>query len=327
MPSAVAMICFYELPFHENEVFVKEGLMTFRSLCIEHPADVHVKSGQLIVTQNDVEVSIPISDLYLIVFQGPDIRISTMAQTILAESEVMLLYIGKNYHPAAMTIPFVSNARQARVARMQVDVSPLGQDMLWQEIVRRKIENQARVLSLCDLPGSETLASYVQDIAPGDPLCREGSAAERYFSQINPGVGRRASSPLNSALNYGYAIVRATVARELVIAGFIPAFGVHHHSQLNAFNLADDMMEPFRPTVDLVALSCAPDSERLSADQRRALRKTLEANVLIGKDTVTVAEAAKREALSLRHAIEQGDASLLELPQTISLSFKSLMRE
>lgn len=301
--------------------------MAFRSLSIEHPAEVHVKSGQLLVSQEGGEVSIPVSDLYLIVFQGPDIRISTMAQTMLAESEVMLLYIGKNYHPAAMTIPLVSNARQARVARMQVGVSRQGQDVLWQAIVRRKIENQAQVLSLCNLPDSDVLDSYAKDIAPGDPLCREGSAAERYFAHINPGVGRRVADPLNSALNYGYAIVRAAVARELVVAGFIPAFGVHHHSQLNAFNLADDMMEPFRPTVDLVALSCAFDSERLSTDQRHALRQTLEANVRLGADVMTVAEAARREALSLRRAIERGDVSLLELPRTIPLSFKSLMRE
>ncbi len=149
--------------------------MAFRSLSIEHPAEVHVKSGQLLVSQEGGEVSIPVSGLYLIVFQGPDIRISTMAQTMLAESEVMLLYIGKNYHPAAMTIPLVSNARQARVARMQVGVSRQGQDVLWQAIVKRKIENQAQVLSLCNLPDSDVLDSYAKDIAPGCAAAADGA--------------------------------------------------------------------------------------------------------------------------------------------------------
>ena len=231
--------------------------MAYRIVSIENPAEAHVRDGQLVVIQNRGTVSIPVRDILVLVVCGPNIRMSTMAQTMLAASKVAMLFLGRNHHPAAMMLPTVGYSRQARVIQAQAAMSPCLCAELWQRIIVRKIENQARALAILGLEGAEELWACSQKVLPADADNREGFAAKRYFQYLQPGLNRREEDPLNSALNYGYAIVRALMAREVVCAGLAPALGLHHCSQLNAFNLVDDLMEPLRPSIDLLAASVA----------------------------------------------------------------------
>ena len=247
--------------------------MQYRTVSIENPAEVHVHDGQLVVIQDKGTASIPLRDISIIVVCGPGIRISTMAQTMIATSKIVMLFLGRNHHPAAMLLPEIGYARQARVMQTQASASPWLQSELWRRIIVKKIENQVRALAILGLEGAESLWDFSRDVLPGDVSNREGYAAQQYFQYLQPGLNRRVDDPLNSALNYGYAIVRAVMAREVVCAGLVPALGLHHRSQLNPFNLVDDLMEPFRPSVDLLAIGVAGESCRLSTRQRAALRK------------------------------------------------------
>lgn len=288
--------------------------MPFRMVEISHPAEVHVKQGQLVIEQEAGTASIPLDDLELVVADGPGIRLSTMAQTMLAQRNIMVVLMGRNHLPAALTIPMVANARLARVSANQVALTDGQRDRLWQAIVRRKIENQARVLAKLGREGAEDVLSYSESLLPGDPDCCEGQAAREYFDYLQPGLNRRKPSPLNSALNYGYAIVRSMVARSLVTTGFIPALGIHHRSQLNAFNLADDVIEPFRPCVDLVAIELAPATEALDSRQRKILRQVLENAVLVNTQEMQVQTAIDVCADSLKRAIAEDDCRKVALP-------------
>ena len=145
-----------------------------------------------------------------------------------------------------------------------------------------------------------------------------------------PKTDRRSTNddPLNSALNYGYAIVRAMVARAAVTTGFIPAFGIHHRSQLNAFNLADDLVEPFRPVVDLVAVGVFGSSVTLSASQRADLRRVLHAAVAIDNfSDASVIDAIDVLVDSLKVALERSDESILRLPVVKAISYIDAVRE
>lgn len=292
--------------------------MAYRIVSIENPAEVHVRNSQLVVEQDSGTVYIPVRDIMVLVVCGPNIRMSTYAQTILASNKVAILFLGRNHHPAAILLPTIGYARQSKVLHAQVSLDLQTQALLWQRIVIRKIENQARALDLLGLKGSDVLLSCAKTVEPGDSTNREGDAAKRYFQFLQPGLNRRVDDPLNSVLNYGYAIVRAVVAREVTCAGFVTGLGLHHHSQLNPFNLVDDLMEPLRPCIDIYAVGIASKSIRLSRKQRAKLRRATNLAVRIEETTLPIISAARRQALSLRDAILKKDCNLLQLPVILS---------
>ena len=301
--------------------------MPYRIVSIENPAEVHVRDGQLVVIQDKGTASIPVRDILVLVVCGPSIRMSTMAQTMLATSKVAMLFLGRNHHPAAMMLPTVGYSRQVRVTQAQAAMSPDLRSELWRRIIVRKIENQARALAILGLEGAEELWACSQEVLLADADNREGFAAKQYFRYLQPGLNRREEDPLNSALNYGYAIVRALMAREVVCAGLTPALGLHHCSQLNAFNLVDDLMEPLRPSIDLLAAGIAGKSCRLSRKQRAALRDANRLAVSMRNETKTLSEATRVIARSFRRAVMQDDAYLLVLPGTKPTELLDLVEE
>ena len=300
--------------------------MAFRIVSIESPSELHVSNGQLLVEQESRSVTIPVNDTIMLIVGGPNIRMTTMAQTLLADSNVVVLHLGKNRHPAALTVPMVANARQTKVAYEQVGAISDLSDLIWQRIVTQKIENQARALAILGLGGAEEVWEFSRSVLPGDVGMCDGAAARAYFSFLHPGLNRRTDDPLNSCLNYGYAIVRAANARALVTTGFIPCFGLHHHSQLNAFNLADDMIEPHRPCVDIMACEVLGPSNRLSKEQRSRLRETVHMAVMVEGRKISILEAVDAAADSLHEAIRHNDPGLLKLPVVISPELVHLVR-
>ena len=225
-----------------------------------------------------------------------------------------------------MVIPMVANARMARVAAAQAALPQNVADELWAVIIRAKIQNQARALELLGTNGAEDLRSFANQVAPGDKDNVEGQAARPYFQCLHPGLNRRCDDPFNSVLNYGYTIVRGALARALVTTGFVPALGIHH-SQLNAFNLTDDLIEPFRPCVDLIAPSIVTASARLSTQQRHALRDVLFMQVRMGKRKVTVSQAVEEVADSLARATRDKGPRLLRLPTAIATEYDFDIRD
>lgn len=228
--------------------------MAFRTIEISNPAEIHIRKGQLQIEQESGLVTIPLEDISQIFCIGSDIRISTMALSKLAISKVTLTTLDEKYLPTAMVIPFEGNARQSQLMHLQVSCGEECKRRIWENIVCKKISNQARALSILGLEGAEKVMSYALNISENNVDCNEALAAKAYFEYYHSGLNRRVDDPINSRLNYGYAVVRSAIVRSLVATGFHPTFGIHHNNQLNAFNLADDLIEPWRAMVDLVAI-------------------------------------------------------------------------
>lgn len=226
--------------------------MGFRTLEISCAAEIHIIEGQLEVSTEEGVVLIPLEDLTQIMVHGANIRLSTMDLSILSQNKIAVMTLDEKYLPTAVVLPFEGHARQSKLMHAQVNLTEERYLELWLQIIRQKIRNQSRVLSIMGRDGAERIAEYLQIINLQNVDYCESLAAKEYFEFYHEGLNRRTEDPINSRLNYGYAVVRSAIARKLVATGFHPTFGIHHDNQLNAFNLADDLIEPYRAMVDLM---------------------------------------------------------------------------
>jgi len=209
-----------------------------------------------------VEKTIPIEDIGAVILEDPQITITHALMAALLANNVALVTCDARYHPTGMLLNLSGNSTQAESFRQQAEASQPLKKQLWQQVVQQKIGNQAHVLQRHNV-AAETLLMAAKEVKSGDTDNREGVAAAYYWPRLfmrYPGFQRgRESGYPNNLLNYGYAIVRATMARSLVGSGLLPTLGIFHHNRYNQYCLADDMMEPYRPFVDLLVADMVED--------------------------------------------------------------------
>ena len=293
--------------------------MAFRIIEISHDAELHIKNGQLEITQGEGISLIPIEDIEQIMTIGPNIRLSTMDLSILSENKVSLTTLDQKYLPTAIVLPFEGNSRQSRLIHKQVEFSKEKYLELWAQIIERKVSNQAIALSILGFDGAETVAAFAGNINKENVDSQESCAAKYYFSCYHNGLNRRTDDPINSRLNYGYAVIRSSIARSAVAAGFHPAFGIHHNNQLNPFNLADDLIEPFRPMVDLVAHENIGSNERLTKSERYSLAGVLYNACIVNGTKINILTAITEMCESLKRIIYDNSDEQLKLPAILPI--------
>lgn len=294
----------------------------FRILEITQPSEIHVTANQLTVEQiiepkKKRKVSVPLEDLELIICTGANIRLSTMALSVLSENKIGVVIIGKDYMPSSIVLPYDANVRNASIAKSQLNMNEELKSILWKKIVQKKIENQAKCLTLLGLDGTKELIEMIDTVKPNDPDNVEGIVAKFYFQQFHPGLVRRNDDPINSVLNYGYAIVRNTIIRDVVCAGFYPAIGIHHEGPFNGFNLADDLIEPWRAMVDLVAHDIVSSQTNLTREQRKELTLVLHNACMIDGEKNTISNGINIMIQSFKTAIEENNPDLIKLPDIL----------
>ena len=200
------------------------------------------------------EVTKPIEDLGVVVLDNKQITITSGVIEALLENNCALITCDSKSMPVGLMLPLYGNTTQNERFRKQLDASLPLRKQLWQQTVQAKIRNQAAVLSACTNGETKCMIAWAGDVRSGDPDNLEARAAAYYwknlFAEVPGFVRDREGIPPNNLLNYGYAILRAVVARSLVISGLLPTLGIHHHNRYNAYCLADDIMEPYRPYVD-----------------------------------------------------------------------------
>lgn len=210
--------------------------------------------GSLKVSEDGVELGrVPLSDIQCVLVHGHGAMLSLSLGTALAEAGIPLVLCGRNHAPVALSLPVSGNFEQAARLTAQASLSLPRRKQLWRRLVMAKIASQARALEISGRPGHAGLAKFARSVRSGDPDNVEARAARFYWRRLMGGGFRRDpdGDGLNAHLNYGYAVVRAAMARGVVGTGLAPGLGLHHRSRLNAFQLVDDLMEPFRPLVDL----------------------------------------------------------------------------
>lgn len=236
--------------------------MIKRTLCFTNPAYLSLKNEQLVVKmpqtdgdkQSEKITTIPIEDIGVVVIDNRQITITSgLMDALLANNCALITCDGKSL-PVGLMLPLSGNTTQSERFRYQIDATLPLKKQLWQQTVQAKIVNQSTVLSKCTDAEVGCMHAWSKDVKSGDSDNLEGRAAAYYwkklFGNINDFNRDREGVPPNNLLNYGYAILRAVVARALVSSGMLPTLGIHHHNRYNAYCLADDIMEPYRPFVD-----------------------------------------------------------------------------
>lgn len=289
--------------------------MAFRTVVISNEAELHVQSGQLIAIQGQIS-RIPVEDIAVLVIENPRVTISSAALSLLTEQGVAVAVCDRTHMPTGLLLPHCQYCRQLTVTRQQLSQSLPQRKRLWQRLVRVKIDNQAACLEALGLEGAARLRQYSAAVQSGDTTGMEAAAARLYFKRVIPHATRRSPEGPGGALDYGYAIARAAIARALVGHGFYPALGIHHDSQLNAFNLADDVLEPYRPFVDYLTVSGAVDVD--TQDGRRTLISVLQAPCSIENKIHSVLSAIETTVASLTRALANKEPSDLVLPRLIA---------
>ncbi len=284
--------------------------MAFRSVAIANDAELHVRSGQLVVIQEQT-AWIPTEDIAVLVLENPRITVSSAALSLLSGAGVAVLVCDDKHMPNGILLPHCQHSRMLSVTRQQFAASLPLKKRIWQQLVVAKIENQARCLDSLGLDGANKLREYARQTVSGDTGGMEAAAARYYFARLLPGR-RHSGQGHDGALDYGYAVLRAAVARSLVAHGFFPAVGIHHDSQLNAFNLADDFIEPFRPVADVLAVANDVDIDTQAG--RRTMLGVLNTQTVIAGSVHSVLTAIDALTMSLRRALEAADFRLIKVP-------------
>lgn len=286
---------------------------------ISRPAKLRREHFSLAIEQEQTAF-VPFEDIAVIVLNHREINLSHPVLSACAEYGISLFSTGDNHQPSGVFLPFLPHSRTNRVMRLQLDVARPLAKQAWANIVRRKIENQAACLRLARREGADRLDSYARRVRSGDVENLEGQAAAFYFVRLfGPGFQRAAERWANAALDYGYAVLRGAIARGLVAHGLHPTLGLFHDSEQNAFNLADDLIEPFRPLVDLHVFKHPPATEGdlLPAD-KATLVALLNVDVGMPQGVMSVLSAVEYAVESLVRLFEEDD-SALELPVLIGL--------
>ena len=250
--------------------------MLKRTLVFTNLFRLSLKNDQLVITtpeMPDEKRTIPIEDVGMVIIENQQISITIPLLNELVDAGVAVVLCDKKGLPHAMLQNMDGNNLQGEFLRNQIEVGEVLRKQLWKQIVEAKIKNQSALLEKLHGKGA-LLKPFYANVKSGDSDNREGIAARLYWTTIygNDFARDRTAEGINALLNYGYTILRAATARALVSAGLTPSLGIFHHNRSNAFPLADDMMEPYRPFVDEVVYHlCEEGNLELTKDVKMEL--------------------------------------------------------
>jgi len=285
------------------------------------PAHLCVRLGQLVIRRGDETLGrVPIEDVGILVVDHPSVTYTHATLAQLADHGAVVVVCGANHLPAAVVQPMADHTQIVWRLEEQLAVGTVAKKQLWRQIVQAKIRAQAANLQ-ASCPGRAKLLAMARNVRSGDASNREAQAAKVYWKHWLPGEPFRRDPDgdgLNVLLNYGYAIVRAAVARALVAGGLLPALGLHHSNRGNAFCLADDLIEPLRPLVDAQVRSLH-DANHAALDQpaKAGLLELLAEPVQFGNRRGPLMVNLHRTVASLARCL-RGESQTLEFPKRCS---------
>lgn len=292
--------------------------MIKQTLMFTSPVYLSLKDRQLVITFKDNKdtVTRPIEDIGFVIIEHPEVSFSVPVLNELADNNVSVVFCDKKKMPKTMLMTLDGNTTQQESYKYQIEASAPTKKNIWKQLIEYKIKNQALLLNKVGKNG-DMLKPYYMNVKSGDTDNREGAAAREYWSRIfDEGFKReREGLPPNNLLNYGYTILRAATTRALIGSGLYPAFGVFHHNRYNAFPLADDMMEPYRPFVDEIVYHLYYDGavSELNSEAKGKLLRVLFSDVKMGKVIRPLENALTLTTASLLRMFK-GETDKLSLP-------------
>lgn len=272
--------------------------MIKKTLYFGNPTYLSLRDAQLVIKLPEIEKNdslpepfkkmnertIPIEDIGVVVLDNRRITVTTGVMEALLANNCAVITCDSSSMPAGLMLPLTGNTLQSERFRDQIDCSVPLRKQLWQQTVRQKIANQESVLREHTNATTNCMKVWVGEVKSGDSENLEARAAAYYWKKLFPDipdfVRGREGEPPNNLLNYGYAILRAVIARALVASGLLPTLGIHHHNRYNAYCLADDIMEPYRPYVDELVIQVMNEVTDYSILTRDIKAKLLQIPVL-----------------------------------------------
>jgi CRISP-associated protein Cas1 len=295
--------------------------MIKRTLYFGNPAYLKTLNSQLVVELPETKEtkSIPIEDIGIIITDHQQITITQALMAHLLENNVAFITCDATHHPAGLLLNMEGNTLQSQKSKLQAEASAPLKKQLWQQTITAKIRNQAMVLA-AQREQNNYLLQLSDKVKSGDIENDEAKAAVYYWKKVFPPFlefkRERYGPPPNNLLNYGYAILRALVARNLVGSGLLPTLGIHHKNQYNAFCLADDVMEPYRPYVDVVVCKIIRMNGKfleMTPSMKKDLLEIPSMDVIIDGKKSPLMNAVSRTTASLVKCFE-GDARKILYP-------------
>lgn len=301
--------------------------MIKRTLCFSNPAYLSMKNKQLVVRLEirgddpGQQTTIPIEDIGMVVLDNPQITLSHGLMAALLDNNASVITCDERHMPVGLMLPLEGHTVQSERFQDQLSASLPLRKQLWQQTIQQKILNQAALLR--ELYNVETgnMQQWANEVRSDDSTNLEGRAAAFYWSQMFPEIrgftrGRDGLYP-NNFLNYGYAVLRAVIARALVSSGLLPTLGIHHHNRYNAYCLADDIMEPYRPFVDRLVVQTIqqnPQTAEVTTEIKRSLLSIPTLEVRINGQRSPLMVAASQTTASLARCFS-GECRKLSYPE------------
>lgn len=290
----------------------------WRSIIIYNKEKIKIKDGILNIESENNIAHFPLEDINCIVIDNLQTIITTYALKELSAYNILVILCNESHLPSSITLPLSNNYHLYKVFKMQSSLTNKSKNILWDIITTAKIINQSIVLALCDCNENTVnrMIELSKEVYDGDAGNREGIAAKMFFRSLyGANFIRTNDTAINSALDYGYAIMRSIVARNLAASGFQLMLGLHHISETNAYNLADDLMEPLRPIVDLyVNNNIDYIVNPLTRDVRSDLVNLINKDVIYDGKIVKIRYAVEMMVKSLYTALDSHEYNKFKVP-------------
>ena len=283
--------------------------MSWRTIVISNNAKLDYQIGYMVV-RGAKTTKIHLNEIGTLIVESTAVSMTSYLLSELMKSKIKVIFCDEKRNPSSELIPYYGCHDTSSKIRKQIEWTKDNKDHIWTEIVSEKIRQQALLLKRYGKIEANMLFDYVENIEFGDVTNREGHAAKVYFNALfGKKFTRTDDIPINAALNDGYSILLSIFNREIVAAGYITQIGLFHDNMFNQFNLASDLMEPFRPLVDDEVIKLKP--ERFGKDEKHSILEILNKEVLIGSKNEVLTNAIKIYCRSVFEALNERDVSLL----------------
>lgn len=295
--------------------------MKYRNIFIANRAHLSTKNNCLLIDNGELD-SVPIEDIRCVLVESRQTTLSVALLSKLALNGVAVIICDEYHLPTSTLFPMNVYSRQLKQLKLQLTQTLPSKKKLWMQVVKAKIENQALCLEFCDFETeSKVIHKMGQSVRSGDPQNIEGKAAAFYFKTLfGKEFKRGQDNGINASLNYGYSIIRSYISRTLAVYGLEPSLGIHHKSELNNFNLADDLIEPFRPIVDYYTFLHLAETSDFSTAYRAELFTIMNMDMLSKNQYCSLDVAVERLVQSLIACYKKEQTELC-LPVLIDLQY------
>lgn len=283
--------------------------MSWRTVVISKNAKLDYQMGYLVVRGQDTK-KIYLNEIGILIIESTAVSLTAYLLNELVKKKIKVIFCDEKRNPSSELLPYYGSHDTSIKIKRQTDWDKDVKSMVWTEVVTEKIRRQAGLLEKLQKPEAEMLYSYIDEIEFGDVTNREGHAAKVYFNALfGKKFTRTEECPVNAALNYGYSLILSAFNREIVANGYLTQIGLFHDNMFNQFNLASDLMEPFRPLTDEKVYYLKP--EKFETDEKHMMLGLLNEEVLIAGKREYFLNAVKLYVKSVFDALNEKDSSLI----------------